>query len=47
MDQHQSGERGSGLELQTHACGGGKVTHIAAFKIARWPEMWLHVDYVF
>lgn len=40
MDQHRSGETGSGLELQSHACGRRKLAHIAAFKIAKWPEMW-------
>lgn len=47
MDRHQNGETGSGLELQTHACGRGKVAHIAAFKIARWPEMPEHIDSLF
>lgn len=38
MDQHQSGERGSGLGLHTHACGSAEEAHIAAFKIERRPE---------
>lgn len=37
MDQHQSGETGSRLELQTHACGTGKAANGAVSKIARWP----------
>lgn len=40
MDRHQSGETGSGLELHTDACGRGKLARIAAFKIAKWPQMW-------
>lgn len=46
MDRHQSGETGSGLELQTHACGRQKAAHIAAFKIAMWPEKWKHIHCV-
>lgn len=44
MDQHQSGETGSGLELQAHASDRGKLAHIAAFKIAQWSEMWKHIN---
>ena len=43
MDQHQSGETGSRLELQTHSCGRGRLAHIAAFKIAKWTEKWKHI----
>lgn len=46
MDRHQSGETGSGLELQSHASGRGKVAHITAFKIAGWSDMWTNI-YVF
>jgi len=44
MDNHQSGESGSGLELETRACGRGKVAHTEAFKIATRSEMWNQID---
>lgn len=40
MDQHQSGETGSGLELETHACGRGKLAHIVPFETTRRSEIW-------